>query len=216
MLKVVTDEVVNSVLEAMSKGVQKGISTEMAQAMAGETGAKILDNSNALAQAAVKELGAGPQEQKLTDFEKQLKEVHETNEMPAGSPLGQKFAAMVRSDPDLQNMYKQTPGGNPGKEAFRVRWAQQKYKEMVEKKMYSQSFQHIEKEKGTYYSFERIVVEEGGWVKSNIVAALNYGGACVAMQGVWTKFNRMTKRLEYLYIKKTYIDEFSEKWELAQ
>ena len=103
------------------------------------------------------------------------------------------------------------------KRAFRLEWAKQKLKGLENAKSHSRSFERIETEKGTYYGFGRIVVEEGGWNDpAAIKAATRYVSKCLVMGGAWTDENPMTERTEFLYVKRHFIDEFRDKWSLCE
>ena len=68
---------------------------------------------------------------------------------------------------------------------------------------------------GEYLPFDVIVDREGGAARiAAREAAKNYTIACISMQGDWLSFNTMTKRMEYLYIRKSRRDVFTRHWAL--
>jgi len=81
--------------------------------------------------------------------------------------------------------------------------------------------EHTDVQAGTYMPFAVIFKEEGG-DRSAFDAAENYVAECfrlhsegTTMQGrPWVLFNKMTKRVEMLYVKKQLKIETGEKWEL--
>lgn len=104
---------------------------------------------------------------------------------------------------------------NKERQEFRRRWAKRVFDNIVRTQEQSQSYRKVDSTKGCYEPFAVIVQKEGN-DRSALQAATNYIGACVRMGGAWVSFNEMTKRHEYLYLKKHHQEEMSQCWKLYQ
>ena len=86
-----------------------------------------------------------------------LKQAVEKGGFEIGSALGQRFS---RSPAQKSTEYRSLLS-NEDKKQFREEWAEAKYKEVLEKKVYSRKHSTIRVERGRYLSFKRICEEEG-------------------------------------------------------
>lgn len=100
---------------------------------------------------------------------------------------------------------------NAAKQAFRKEWAQQMYTKVVKTTEKDKTWRTVDSKKGSYEPFAIIVQREGGG-PAGLRAAANYVAACVRMAGPWISRNPMTKRDEYLYLKRCFTEEFAECW----
>ena len=113
----------------------------------------------------------------------------------------------------------------PGKKfkdqrAFRMKWLKQKIDEIDKTretaKVTTEGMGLINENQGEYMPFDCIADKEGGAKRpAAITAALNYALACVKFHKTgqaagpgapWLAYHTMTKRWEYLYLKKTIND----------
>jgi hypothetical protein len=101
------------------------------------------------------------------------------------------------------------------KAEFRKQWAKNIYQTMRQVKVKSVTSSKIDVSKGTYMSFGAIVREEGDG-EDGLTAAVNYVKACQKMAGVWSKWNVMTKRWEFLYMRQEVHDIFQQSWKLFE
>lgn len=123
------------------------------------------------------------------------------------SAAGQQFSR----DPNGGKSAEYAGLTNAAKQAFRKEWAKQMHTTVVKKSEKEKSWRTIDSNKGSYEPFAIIVQREGGG-PSGLEAARNYVSACVRMAGPWISRNPMTKRDEYLYLKRCFVEEFSECW----
>jgi hypothetical protein len=73
----------------------------------------------------------------------------------------------------------------------------------------------VDTNKGFYAPFAIIVREEGN-DNAAVRAATYYVAACEKMQGPWKRFNPMTQRSEWLYMRKEVKDTFEQAWSLYE
>jgi hypothetical protein len=104
---------------------------------------------------------------------------------------------------------------NPQKAEFRKQWAKKIYESIRKVKVKSEKWSQIDVSKGTYMAFPCIVREEGN-DDAGMTAAVNYVSACQAMAGVWKKWNLMTKRWEFLYMRQEVHEIFEQSWKVFE
>ena len=76
------------------------------------------------------------------------------------------------------------------------------------------SYETVGRTEGRMLPLQVIIQKDGGARNpENVKAALNYVFKAIVMGGDWVGMNSMTGRVEFLYIKKTRIECFKEKWE---
>jgi hypothetical protein len=123
---------------------------------------------------------------------------------------GQKFA---RSPEAKSEAYKSLNIAN--KAEFRKEWAKKIYDTTRKVKVKSTAWTKIDISKGTYMSFSVIVREEGN-DDAAVKAATHYVTACQFMGGVWKKWNLMTKRWEFLYMRQEVHEIFEQSWKMFE
>lgn len=127
------------------------------------------------------------------------------------SAAGQRFSRA--SDGGLTAEYKNASRSE--KSEMRKKWAQTQLNNVLIGKEKSQTWKRVDVSKGVYLPFAKIWQEEGG-DEAGAEAALNYVQACAAMSGCWKKYNKMTKRLEWLYMRQEVHELFEESWRLYE
>lgn len=99
------------------------------------------------------------------------------------------------------------------KKLFRKKWAETEYANMMESKTRTTSVSEKWLRKGRYMSFRKIWEMEGldnsGWT-----AAKRYMDSCLARGGSFVRNNKMTGRLDFLYVEMGKDEEFSEVFEV--
>ena len=101
------------------------------------------------------------------------------------------------------------------KAEFRKQWAKNIYTSIRKVKVKSEAWSKIDVSKGTYMPFACIVREEGN-DDAGMTAAVHYVQACQAMAGVWKKWNLMTKRWEFLYMRQEVHEIFEQSWKVFE
>jgi hypothetical protein len=123
---------------------------------------------------------------------------------------GQRFA---RSKEAKSEAYKSLNIAN--KADFRKQWAKKIYDTTRKVKVKAEAWSKIDISKGTYMPFSVIVREEGN-DDDGIKAATYYVSACQVMGGVWKKWNLMTKRWEFLYMRSEVHEIFEQSWKVFE
>jgi hypothetical protein len=163
--------------------------------------------------AATRQVGEGG------DFAKMQAELAKLEEeikhgVGTRSSLGVAFARHPKGG--LSQGYKECTT-NTERLAFRNHWAEDRLQVLKETRFKLVTDTKAEIEKGSYFPFDIIVDKEGGPNRPNAVkAAILYCQACIKMSAHWTMFNSMTQRLEYLYMKKSFINTFQTAWRVHQ
>ena len=101
------------------------------------------------------------------------------------------------------------------KAEFRKSWAKNIFQTLRKVKVKSEAWSKIDITKGTYMAFGCIVREEGN-DDAAMVATFNYVRACLTMGGVWKKWNVMTKRWEFLYMRQEVHEIFEQSWKIFE
>ena len=101
------------------------------------------------------------------------------------------------------------------KAEFRKQWAHNIYQSLRKAKVQSETSSKIDVSKGMYMPFACIVREEGN-DDAGMTAAVHYVQACQVMAGVWKKWNLMTKRWEFLYMRQEVHEIFEQSWKVFE
>lgn len=122
------------------------------------------------------------------EWAKMLRDASE-NGVPTGTALSQR---MFRSlSPLEKEEYDKLGRSHTLKSAWRQRWAQRKYQEVLKERSKIESWQTTEVEDGSYMSLSKIVAEEGGDESAKRAARL-YCLKAAMMGGVWCRRPELT------------------------
>ena len=128
------------------------------------------------------------------------------------SPEGQKFS---RDKEGGKSEEYQELTSYSEKQEFRRKWAAKIYEKVKASKTRTQEWSRIDTKKGSYLGFGRVLWEEG-LDAEGLEATKNYTKACVDMGAPWVRFNGMSKRVEFLYVRQEYVEEFQDKWRMYE
>ena len=135
----------------------------------------------------------------------------------ARSAVGQQFNRMMSSSKDKERYGKLS---TEGKAQFRAAWASQRLKTIESKYSATEAFTTADTAAGEYLALPMVVEREGGWGgpagQNNVLAALNYCKACLAKGGRFTRWNEMTGRGEFLYIRAGVYERHEKGWAVQQ
>ena len=133
-----------------------------------------------------------------------------------GNPLAGRFQRAKSNDAQMAKDYASMKG-NTAKEKFRAEWAKGEYQRYLETKTFKQTHTQECKNAGTWYSLQRIAVEEGGG-KEGMTAAINYCLSCLAQPTPtdWCEYNSWTKTLKFRFVVKHVDDSFTQQWSSEQ
>ena len=132
--------------------------------------------------------------------------------------------AMTR-DAELREAYKAIEAVDGKKkrdlqQEFKRDWAERLFKAETEKRRKTTASRNVDSTSARYRAFGVIVVQEGQDAAA-YEAAVNYVSTAAALQrgGIkwrgrdWCRFNKFTKRIEWLYVEETFRSEMEEAWE---
>lgn len=121
-----------------------------------------------------------------------------TKGVARASALGQRM--MRQLSPEEKELYKKVQGQS-AKAEWRQKWAAARYEEVVQSKLSEESWDVSDTSVGTYISYARMCVLEGGDSEAH-EAARRYCMRCCMLGGSWISFNEMTGRHDYLHIQR--------------
>ena len=110
--------------------------------------------------------------------------------------------------------YKQL--STSAKENFKINWAFNLYDTLVQTRTKTDEMEESDWAKGTYQPFDMVVSNEGGFSDENLLASKKYCSACVEKGGKWIRWNDMSQRLEYFYVKHGHTQSSRQKWTLQR
>eukprot|EP00959_Pyramimonas_sp_CCMP1952_P225579 4717260-Pyramimonas_sp.AAC.1 len=133
---------------------------------------------------------------------------------PARGATGARFSNFLESSEEETAKYKACKG-HAAKEAFRMDWLEQQYTKYNKKRSYVERVEEAWQDWGSYEPFEVIAGKESGVgiTSSGARAALNICMSCIKLGNAWVRWNRQSKRIEFLYMKKSYSYKFEKAWE---
>ena len=131
-----------------------------------------------------------------------------------------------KRDGDLALRYASVGKGCEPQRRFRQKWAAEQLQVLMKEKSFSESSTESSGTEGTYEPFDIIVDKEGGQHRpSSVRAAVCYTLACMQMHkkgllaglnSPWVKYNGMTRRLEFMYLKRGMSNKFETAWQTVQ
>ena len=140
--------------------------------------------------------------------------------------VGKYWQEAKKADPDLLKRYEAVGRGYSEQRRFRAEWAREQYEHIVKEKSFSKRSVVMDTTGGQYEPFDIIVDREGGPARSSSIrAATHYVLRCMQMHRhgqaaapgtPWLKFNGMTARVEFLYLKRGYQSTFEAAWTTVQ
>jgi hypothetical protein len=172
---------------------------------------------------------ASAERELLASFNAKPKDEEDGNDTTCTDPDIEKWRALADNGVELrsaegQRFQRDANGGKSSnykglttaeKALFRKAWAAAIYEKTKQLKSKEKAWRRVDKSKGVYMPFTVIVQNEGA-DEAAVVAAKHYAEACQKMGGVWTKYNVMTKRWEFLYMKQEVSEIFEESWRMYE
>ena len=136
--------------------------------------------------------------------------------------MGGWWQAALMGDPELKKAYEAVGRKYSSQRNFRHAWAQQVFEEKTHTKKKVVVDESLDILKGEYVSFSRIWKAEGKDA-AGLEAAKEYVNTCLQymMEGrtvrgrSYIEYNDMTKRFDFLYVKKTISETEGTKWAMA-
>ena len=127
------------------------------------------------------------------------------------SGLGNRFRADHKKGTPEGDAYALLSRGEAA--TFRLQWAQGELQKLDEKRQHSQSWKRVDRTKGRYRPFGRLVIDFGGWGdKAAVQGAATAASKCMMMGAPWVHRHPQTNLLEYLVLEIEWEEEFSQAW----
>ena len=139
-----------------------------------------------------------------------------------GNKIGTWWATALKDDVELQIAFKNVGKSYPDQRAFKAKWAVMRFEEKKETKKRIERSETTDILDAAYTCGTKIWIDEGGDAQG-LVAAKNYIDSCVekmkngeTLQGrPWIRFNKMTKRFDFLYAKQGFQARQTDAWEMS-
>jgi hypothetical protein len=136
-----------------------------------------------------------------------LQQAMDEGKMDASSYLAKTFRAAL----DDEKMKSFAKLGRAEQAAFRLEWAKAQYGSFREIKSKTKSWRRIDVKKGTYMNLSNVIISEGGFQdKEAVKGAQRLVAMCLAMGPPWHMKHPQTKRVLYLRLDYSYVEEFEE------
>jgi hypothetical protein len=96
---------------------------------------------------------------------------------------------------------------------FRKDWCDRQYKHLVERKTFTQAWKRVDRTKGVYRPFGRLVQDFGGWSSQEAVdGAVQAMAKCSMMGAPWVQVHPQSGMTEYLVLEMGFEEEFESMW----
>jgi hypothetical protein len=96
---------------------------------------------------------------------------------------------------------------------FRVEWCKKQFQAMTEKKTFVQSWKRVDRTKGTYRNFGKLVLDFGGWECAEAIEGASTSvSRCMAMGHPWVQKHPQSGLVEYLVLQMEWVEEFESMW----
>ena len=136
--------------------------------------------------------------------------VIESGRLEPKSYLGNKFRKSVEASGELEQ-YRAMDRAAAA--AFRVKWAEREYENILMKRTQTTMWRRVDKEKGKYRPLGRLVKEYGGWrcaeaIKGAVCAAQK----CLLLGPPWHRVHPQSGLVEYLVMECEFEESFAKSW----
>ena len=131
--------------------------------------------------------------------------------------IGRQWYKDMKTLPAMAEQYTSAVAAED-KERLRAEWARRKLDEARVVRTHSEERKKIQRHKGRYLSFGRIVEEYGSGFdrRTALRCAFNYCSKAARLGGAWAKFDEMAEVVRYLRVKQQYISDYAKCWSLYE
>jgi len=135
------------------------------------------------------------------------------NGFEARGYLGNVFRTFLNKSPEELEKYRNC-ATRVSQAAFRSEWAKGQLLEFEKKRVHRQAWSRVDTTQGEYKNFAKLVVDLGGWKsKEALAGAINCAQKCLCLGAPWIQVHPQTKLVEFLHLKFTFAEQFSQCWE---
>ena len=118
------------------------------------------------------------------------------------------------SDGGKSSEYK---GNRLDKKKFREDWVKAQLSKVMQERLRMTKYKTVNFKRGVYRPFSILYKNQGGKDDPGAMrAALNIARSCIRLGGDWTKYNRMSKRLEFFELQSGWEQDLTEAWALYE
>lgn len=142
-----------------------------------------------------------------------LENIIRTGTFETKSYIGNKFRAQFkRGTPEGDAYYNLTSRSDS--QAFRMKWAQGELVKLEEKRTHKQGWSRVDRTRGRYRPFGKLVVDFGGWTSPEAVrGAMTAAQKCCMMGEPWVRVHPQSQLTEYLVLELEFQEDFVQSWE---
>jgi hypothetical protein len=97
--------------------------------------------------------------------------------------------------------------------AFRLQWCKKELKVMTEKYVHKRAWTRVDRTRGTYKPFGRMVIDWGGWTWPEAISgSVTAAHKCLAMGAPWIQKHPQSDIVEFLILENSYQEDFVNSW----
>ena len=139
-------------------------------------------------------------------------------DMPSRGAVAQRFRRSLAATESAAKEYADArKEGREAAKAFRIKWAAQEVERLRATTTYTQAWKRVDTTLGTYKTFGKIVLDEGGWTDpSAIRGARELCKKALQLGGQWLFKNPQTGRTVCLHLELKWAETMERAWALYQ
>ena len=144
-----------------------------------------------------------------------LEAAHAEGTVKANSTIWYRLVRAMAKDDELKQQYEQAKG-RVSKDAIRKKWLSGSYEKYKETRITTTTKSRSDLEWGEFEPFEVMCGRESGTgiTKTGILAAYNIAKTCLGLGSDWVRFNKFSKRMEFLRPRAGYKEKYEKMWQL--
>ena len=153
-----------------------------------------------------------PMSKKDSKRQQQFEDAINSGQVDPRSALGQQLAQLWK-DKDSEVGKKYFALNRAEASEFRLELAKKEFQKFKQEKQHTKSWKRVDTTQGEYRPLGWIVGQEGGWDDPEAVEGVKVlVNRCMWMGSPWWMINPQTGRVNYLYLKFKFKEEFSKAW----
>jgi hypothetical protein len=142
-----------------------------------------------------------------------LKDAVTAGSFETKSYLGNVFREFLSKNPSEHEAFKQLPNRSE-QAAYRLEWAKKKFDNFIEQRTFKRSWTRVDRTKGSYFNFAKLVQHLGGWTSSEAIKGATVAcQKCLAMGFPWLRIHPQTELAEFLILEQSWEESFAKSWE---
>ena len=139
-------------------------------------------------------------------------------DMPSRGAVAQRFRRSMATGGEAATQYSDArAAGREAAKAFRMKWAAHECERLRSTASHTQAWKRVDTTLGTYKTFGKIVLDEGGWTDAAAVkGARELVNKATLLGGQWLMKHPQTGRMVYLHLEFKWAEVMERSWMLFQ